>query len=62
VDGKKHKIEAHIFELDQNLYGELITVQVISRIRDEQKFESIEALKSQLDLDARSAMSELATI
>lgn len=62
VDGKIHKIEAHIFELDQNLYGQSIKVQVVSRIRDEKKFESIEALKSQLDLDAKSAMSELATI
>jgi riboflavin kinase/FMN adenylyltransferase len=56
VDGKKHTIEVHIFNLDQDLYGKTITLQLMSRIRNEQKFESIEALKRQLDKDAQDAM------
>ncbi len=62
VDGKKHSIEAHIFDLEQDLYGKDITVQLVSRIRSEKKFDSIDALKSQLDNDAQVAMTELKTI
>ena len=59
VDGKKHTIEVHIFNLQQDLYGKHITLQLKSRIRSEKKFESIDALKLQLDHDARVAMNEL---
>jgi riboflavin kinase/FMN adenylyltransferase len=59
VDGKKHTIEVHIFQLEQDLYGKKITLQLMSRIRSEKKFESIDALKMQLDDDARVAMNEL---
>ncbi len=59
VDGKKHAIEVHIFNLEQNLYGTAITIQLMSRIRNEIKFENIDALKSQLDHDAKTAINEL---
>jgi riboflavin kinase / FMN adenylyltransferase len=59
VDGKKHSIEVHIFDLEQDLYGKNITLQMMSRIRSEKKFESIDALKLQLDDDAKVAMNEL---
>lgn len=61
VDGKKHSIEVHIFNLEQDLYGKNITIQLMSRIRSEKKFESIDALKSQLDNDAQVALAELRT-
>lgn len=59
VDGKKHSIEVHIFDLAQDLYGKNITLQLMSRIRNEIKFENVDALKTQLDMDARTAMQEL---
>lgn len=59
IDGKKRSIEVHIFNLEQDLYGKLITLQLMSRIRNEKKFESIDALKSQLDKDALVALNEL---
>jgi riboflavin kinase/FMN adenylyltransferase len=59
VDGKKHTLEVHIFHLEQNLYGKNITLQLMSRIRSEKKFDSIDALKMQLDQDAQVAMNEL---
>ena len=59
VDGKKHAIEVHIFDLAQDLYGKSITIQLISRIRNEIKFESVNALKMQLDKDAKTAIEEL---
>ncbi len=59
VDEKKHTIEVHIFNLEQDLYGKLITLQLMTKIRNEKKFESIDALKSQLDNDAMLAMNDL---
>lgn len=59
VDEKKHTIEVHIFNLEQDLYGKLITLQLMTKIRNEKKFESIDALKSQLDNDAMVAMNDL---
>ncbi len=62
VDGKKHTIEVHIFDLEQDLYGKMMTIQLMSRIRNEIKFESIDALKMQLDKDARTAIDELKAV
>lgn len=59
VDGKKHSIEVHIFNLEQDLYGKSITLQLMSKIRNEKKFDSIDALKMQLDNDMAVAINEL---
>lgn len=44
-------IEVHIFDFDKNIYGEYVTVQLLSRFRDEQRFDSVNELKEQLDKD-----------
>lgn len=62
VDGKKHAIEVHIFNMDQNLYGKEITIHLMSRIRNEKKFENVDALKTQLDIDAQVALHELSEL
>lgn len=51
VDGTTQTIEANFFDFDQDLYTIKITVWLLKRIRSEQKFESVEALKNQLCLD-----------
>jgi riboflavin kinase/FMN adenylyltransferase len=51
VDGKTRTIEVHYFDLDKNLYDEKISVQVLERLRDEVKFETIQILKKQLEID-----------
>jgi riboflavin kinase / FMN adenylyltransferase len=50
-ENQKQKIEVHFFDFNDNLYEKLITVSILKRIRNEQKFESVEALKQQLNLD-----------
>lgn len=45
-------IEAHIFRLEDDLYGKKISVSLIHHIRDEHKFSSAEALTEQLKADA----------
>lgn len=44
-------IEVHLFDVEQNLYDETLTVEFIKRIRSEQKFSNVEQLIEQLKQD-----------
>lgn len=48
-------IETNIFDFDEDIYYEKITVKLIDRIRDEQKFDSLDVLVEQLKKDKVSA-------
>ncbi|MDD7884732.1 bifunctional riboflavin kinase/FAD synthetase [Flavivirga sp. 57AJ16] len=61
VNGKKETIEVHFFNFDNDIYGENIQIELLDRIRDEEKFESIEALKIQLKKDKETALTYIAT-
>jgi riboflavin kinase/FMN adenylyltransferase len=56
VDGGSITIEVNIFDFDTSVYEEKISVQFIDRIRNEQKFEHLEALKAQLVIDKTKAL------
>ena len=51
VGGVSRTIETHILDFDQDIYGLPLTLHFARRIRDERKFESLDALKEQLELD-----------
>lgn len=55
VNGNKQSIEVHWFKVDADLYGKTFKIEMLARLRDEHKFESLEALKNQLKLDKKSA-------
>ena len=46
-------VEVHLLDFEGNLYGETLSVQFLQRLRDEQKFESADALAAQLSEDER---------
>ena len=46
-------LEVHILDFHQEIYDKKITVRFIDRVRDEQKFESVDALKEQLKNDEK---------
>ncbi|HEX8349231.1 MAG TPA: bifunctional riboflavin kinase/FAD synthetase [Hymenobacter sp.] len=52
-------IEVHLLDFEGDLYDQLLTVQLVARLRDEQKFDSLEALKAQLARDAEAALQHL---
>ncbi|WP_282123341.1 bifunctional riboflavin kinase/FAD synthetase [Algibacter mikhailovii] len=56
VNGKAQTVEVHFFEFQKDIYGESIQIDLLQRIRDEQKFESVEALKQQLAKDRATAL------
>ena len=51
--GQHTTLEVHVLHLNENLYGHQLTVHFIERLRDEQRFDSEEALVHQLESDAR---------
>ena len=55
VKGQNQSIEIHYFDFDADLYGQKIRVSILQRIRSEQKFESVDLLKAQLEKDKKSA-------
>ena len=48
-------IESYIFDFDGELYGDVVRVRFLHRIRDERKFSGIDELKSQIEKDSRRA-------
>ena len=52
-------IEVNIFDFDQDIYGQHITVRFLDRIRSEVKFNGLEELKTQLNQDRERAKAML---
>jgi riboflavin kinase/FMN adenylyltransferase len=59
VNGTDPLLEVHLFDFDGDLYGKHLDVDFIARLRDEQKFESLEALVAQMHRDAAAARALL---
>jgi len=59
VLGKHQTIEAHLFDFNEDLYGKEITIEFIYFLREEHKFESVEELVIQLNIDKENAISYL---
>lgn len=57
VDGSDAPIsfEVHLFDANPDLYGQTLSVRFLSRLRDEKRFDSLEALRRQLAADAEAA-------
>jgi riboflavin kinase/FMN adenylyltransferase len=57
VDGTTQTIEIHFFDFNKDIYETQITISIIKRMRSEQKFKSVDALKSQLNIDKTMAQT-----
>ncbi|MBE0423495.1 MAG: bifunctional riboflavin kinase/FAD synthetase [Lutibacter sp.] len=56
VKGKTQTIEIHFFDFNKDLYGKKIQIDVLKFLRDEQKFDSVSALKNQLLADKQKSL------
>jgi len=55
VQGTEERLEVHLFDFDRTIYGAHLAVEFRLRLRDEQRFESFQALKTQIGRDAAAA-------
>ena len=55
INGKHQTIEVNFFDLEGDLYGKTIKVELLKFLRDEQKFDSIDHLRTQLYQDKKTA-------
>ncbi|QIK38436.1 bifunctional riboflavin kinase/FAD synthetase [Caldichromatium japonicum] len=59
LSGSIARLEVHLFDLDRILYGRHLEVELALRLRDEQRFDSLETLKDQIRRDVQTARAFL---
>ena len=57
LEGKHQTIEVHFFDFENDLYNQNLTIEILYFLRDEEKFESVEKLISQLNKDKKIALN-----
>jgi riboflavin kinase/FMN adenylyltransferase len=55
VDGTRLQLEVHLFDFDRDIYGQHVEVEFMQKLRDEQRFDSFDALQEQIKLDSDRA-------
>jgi len=55
----EHRIESFLLNYNGDLYGKEVKIEIIQRLRDEKRFDSIEALKKQLAVDVQEGLEIL---
>ncbi|MFM1806189.1 MAG: hypothetical protein RL212_448 [Pseudomonadota bacterium] len=54
-DSGRYLLEVHIFNFNQSVYGKLVRIELLEKIRDEAKYNDLETLKNAIDQDATAA-------
>jgi riboflavin kinase/FMN adenylyltransferase len=62
VDGKELRLEVHLFDLAQDLYGQTLRVELRERLRGEQRFAGLPELMAQIQADAVLARDVLSRL
>jgi len=57
LDGKNQSVEVNIFDFDENIYGEKITISFKNFVRENTKFNSLSELKSQIERDKENILN-----
>jgi riboflavin kinase/FMN adenylyltransferase len=60
VDGRYPLLEVHVLDFDGQVYGRQVRVEFVRRLRDEQRFDGLDALRRQIDDDVRAARAVFA--
>ncbi len=61
ANNQNQHIEIHFFELSKDLYSKKLKIELLTRLRDEQKFDSVEMLRQQLDKDKNQSLNLIST-
>ncbi|MCF0063137.1 bifunctional riboflavin kinase/FAD synthetase [Dyadobacter chenwenxiniae] len=57
VDGSMRTIEANLFDFDKEIYGEDLKLELLHYLRPEQKFESLDMLVRQINIDKENSLA-----
>ena len=57
-DSEQIRVESHIINFREDLYGEIIEVRFYEFMRPEKKFESVDELKEQIKIDITNMLKE----
>lgn len=57
IEGKEASIEVHLFDFESNIYNQTLKIELLERLREEQKFDSITGLKQQLKKDKEISLN-----
>jgi riboflavin kinase/FMN adenylyltransferase len=60
VGGTTERLEVHLFDFVEDIYGETVEVEFVAFLRPEQKFNGLDELKAQIAIDAAAARKVLA--
>lgn len=55
IGGTRSLLEVHLFNFNQAIYGKYVSVEFCHKLRDEERYDSLDALKAQIDIDAEQA-------
>jgi riboflavin kinase / FMN adenylyltransferase len=55
VDGRDRVLETHLLDFDRDLYGQVLEVRFLAKLRDERRFPSLELLRGQIAADVETA-------
>ncbi|MEL0087899.1 MAG: riboflavin kinase, partial [Halieaceae bacterium] len=58
-DSLQANLEVHILDVDGDFYGQRLTVEFLCKLREEKKYESLEALKAGIAADIKQARAWL---
>lgn len=56
VNGSNQTIEVFFIDFNSNLYKQKLTIEILEFIREEQKFDSLESLKKQIEIDKQTTL------
>ncbi|WP_405574050.1 bifunctional riboflavin kinase/FAD synthetase [Winogradskyella sp. Asnod2-B02-A] len=62
VNGKTRSIEVHFFDFNKDIYNSELKIEFLKRLRSEEKFQNLEALKTQLKQDMKNASDYIKTL
>jgi len=57
VQGTRDQLEVHLFDFQQDIYGRHVKVNFLAHVRPERRFESLDALRTQINQDAQHAQA-----
>ena len=61
-DGGPRQVETHVLDFEGDLYGQVVRIELLRRLRDERKFDGVDALVAQIGRDVEQTREYFAAM